>query len=304
MTSPPRVLVSILNHNKFEEAADTIRAFRAQTYAEMTLQLIDNASTTDCLTRLRALFPDLEVVASSSNLGYAGGNNLALERGVRESFDYVLVCNADILVEPDAVANLIETGESLPRIGLVGGVEVDFASGRVRTTGGLRFPNWRFRFGWPISPEPKGQPWRRVLYVQGALGLFARRALELGVRFDDQLFMYWEEIDLAYTLSEKQLWAYVDYRVRYRHRNKPKTFNNRTGYFQQRNRVYLARKHFPVWKSRLYVAYATLLEVPLKFVVRTIQGYPSFAWACVLGHRDGLAGRMGRGRVESLARVC
>lgn len=301
--SSPSVLVSILNYNSFEPTIEAIESFRAQTYPSMRLQLVDNASTTDCVERIERIFPDLEIVRSASNLGYTGGNNLALERGIAEGFDYVLICNEDIAVDRDAVAHLVETARSRPDAGVVGGVEVDYETGRPRATGGTRFPDWRFRIRWPVDPPPAGSASARVLYVQGALVMFSRAALEAGIRFDDALFIYWDEIELGYQLQGKGLAAYVDHRVEVRHRNKPASFSIRTGYLQQRNRTYLARKYFRGWKKWAYLAYSNLLEIPGKLLVRTAQGHGRFARACLLGQWDGLRGVMGKGRLERFSLV-
>jgi GT2 family glycosyltransferase len=294
----PTVLVSILNYNSFEPTLEAIASFRAQTYPAMKLQMVDNASTTDCVARIEKHFPDLAIVRSPSNLGYTGGNNLALEKGFAEGFDYVLICNEDIAVGPDAVAHLVETARSRPDAGVLGGVEVDYETGRPRATGGTRFPDWRFRIHWPVDPPFPGGSWSRVLYVQGALVMFTRAALEAGIRFDDALFIYWDEIELGYQLREKGLAAYVDHRVEVRHRNKPASLSIRTGYLQQRNRLYLATKYFRGWKRWAYLAYSNLLEIPVKLLVRTAQGHGGFARACLLGQWDGLRGRMGKGRLE------
>ncbi len=300
MTSPS-VLVSILNYNSFEPTIAAVESFRAQTYPAMRLQLVDNASTTDCVARLEKAFPDLEIVRSTSNLGYTGGNNLALERGLAEGFDYVLICNEDIAVGPDAVAHLVETARSRPDAGVLGGVEVDYDTLQPRATGGTRFPDWRFRIRWPVDSPPAGETSAKVLYVQGALVMFSRAALEAGVRFDDALFIYWDEIELGYQLRRLRLAAYVDHRVRVRHANKPASFSIRTGYLQQRNRTYLARKYFRGWKKWVYLAYSSLVEAPGKLLVRTAQGHGGFARACLLGQWDGLSGRMGKGRLESFS---
>jgi GT2 family glycosyltransferase len=261
--------------------------------------MIDNASTTDCVVRIREKFPDLDVVDAGANLGYTGGNNLALARGRAEGYDYVLVCNEDIVVGPETVGHLVETAEANRDAGVVGGVEVDYESGEIRATGGIRYPDWRCRIRWPVE-EHGGAPFRKVLYVQGALVMFTRRALAAGLRFDDPLFIYWDEVELGYALEERGLAAYVDRRVSVRHRNKPVSFSVRTGYLQQRNRVYLAEKRFTPFRKWLYIAYSTFAETPVKAVVRTLQGHPRFALACVLGQWDGLVGRMGKGRLESL----
>jgi GT2 family glycosyltransferase len=186
-------------------------------------------------------------------------------------------------------------------VGVVGGVEVDYASGRVRTTGGTRFPDWRFRFRWPVSPGDRAsEPRRRVAFVQGALVGFTRAALAAGIRFDERIFMFYDEVELGWALADAGFEAWVDLRVPYRHRNRPDSFRALTGYFMQRNRVYLANKRFPLWKRTLFLAWVALVELPAKLVVRTLQGHRAFARACRLGFVDGLARRMGRGRLEDV----
>jgi len=295
------VLVSILNYNSFEYTLETISAFRAQRHRDMHLQMIDNGSTTDCVGRIRGVFPDLDIVCSPTDLGYTGGNNLALEKGLEEGYDAVIICNEDIVVDPDAVGFLVETAAANPDAGVVGGIEVDYETDRVRTTGGTELPDWRLRVKWPVEAAPREHPWRRVRFAQGALVLFTRRGLERGLRFDERLFLYWDEIDLGFALRDLDLAAYVDHRVRVRHHNTPVSFTVRAGYFQQRNRVYLAKKHFQGWKKWAYLAYSNLLEVPVKLLARTVQGHPGFARACLLGQWDGMRGRMGKGRLESFS---
>ena len=302
-TRAPRVLVSVLTYNSPERAIETLSSLRALDYPSFHVQLVDNGSRGDAVDRIRSRFPDLDVVRAGSNLGYAAGNNLALERGVTEGFDHVLTCNDDIAVAPDSLTHLVETASVHDDAGVVGGVEVDAVSGRVRTTGGIRFPDWRCRIRWALDTPPPGRSASRALFVQGALVLFTRRGLERGVRFEERLFMYWEEIELGYELASRGLAAYVDHRVAVRHRNDPAALNARTGYLQQRNRVYLARKRFSPSRRAAYLVYSTFVELPGKVIVRTLQGHPRFALACLLGQWDGIRGRMGPGRLETLQAV-
>jgi GT2 family glycosyltransferase len=300
---PPRVLVSVLTYNAGERAIETVASLRALAYPRFQLQVVDNGSTDDSVKRLRERFPDLDVVDSGWNRGYAGGNNVALERGVTEGFDHVLTCNDDITLAPDALGHLVETAEAHADAGVVGGVEVDDRSGRPRTTGGLAPPDWRCRIRWNLDSPSAGETASRALFVQGAAVLFTRRALERGVRFDENLFMYWDEIELGYELASHGLAAWVDHRVLVRHRNVPEALNARTGYLQQRNRAYIARKRFSPGRRTAYLLYSTFVELPGKMLVRTLQGHPRFALACLLGHWDGFRARMGPGRLESLPAV-
>jgi len=132
--------------------------------------------------------------------------------------------------------------------------------------------------------------------VQGALVLLTRQAMAHGIRFDDRLFLYYDEIDLGLEVRRAGLTAYVDGRVVVRHKNKQSYFNPRAAYYLQRNRVYIVRKHGAWYHEAVYQAYALAVELPLKAIWRSMQGRGRFARACLAGHVDGTLGRMGAGR--------
>ena len=93
---PRRVLVSVLTYNASEDALKTLECLSRQTYSQMQLQVIDNASTNDCVTAIGRRFPNIEIKVLPRNLGYTGGNNVARSQAVAEGYDYVIICNQDI----------------------------------------------------------------------------------------------------------------------------------------------------------------------------------------------------------------
>jgi GT2 family glycosyltransferase len=295
----PRVLVSILNYRSVDESVIAVRSLQQQDYPNYRLQLLDNASPTAYVDEIRAQVPELDVRLTSTNLGYCGGNNYALRQGLAEGCDYVIVCNQDIEVAPDAIRRLVETAESHPDAGVVGAVELCHYTNTVRAARGNGFSFWTGRTIWS-DDVPAGQTLLRADYVQGAMVLFTRRALEAGVFMNEDLFMYGDEADLGFRLTRAGLRAYVDTRVVVRHKNLEKYYNARAGYLHQRNRVYLVHR-YGKWYHRLgFHVGVALFELPVKFVVRSIQGRARFAWACVLGYADGIRGRMGAARATSL----
>ncbi len=295
-----RVLVSILSYNSPEHTIATIQSFRQQNYADFHLQLVDNASMPGFVEQIATTFPDLEIKALKENLGYTGGNNLVLRQGLAEGYDYVIISNHDIELDENALACLLETADRCPDAGLVGGVEVCYFTGEVQLVDRGRFSCWTSRAGKLKDIPQVKEKALKVSSIQGALVLFTRRTLEAGVFLDENLFMYYDEIDIGFTLEQKGLRAYVDLRVMVRHKNKVKWFNQRSGYLQQRNRVYMVWKYGEWYHRWFYFCYASFLELPLKIFFRSFQGHADFARACLLGHIDGLKGRMGRGRGERL----
>src|SRR5436309_11926559 len=119
----PRVLVSILIYNSYDNTVVTIECFLKQDYGNMHLMLVDNGSSDGSADRIQARFPDLDVVRTDKNLGYTGGNNFALEYGVQHGYDEVVIANEDIEVDEDAISNLVSASLMDADAGLSGGWE-------------------------------------------------------------------------------------------------------------------------------------------------------------------------------------
>lgn len=289
--SRPRVLVSVLAYNSPDSTAETLRSLRRQTYTDFHLLVIDNASDDDSSEQLAREFPELEIRRLSENRGYTGGNNVALDLARAGGYDCLLVATHDVEVEPRALEHLVGTAAAHADAGVVGGVELNMVTGREKASAGGVYSKWFSRLSWGSAPAASDPEPREVFCVHGALMLLTGRALQTGVRLDENLFMYFDEVDLGFQLREKGLRALVDRRVVFRHNRGPETFAPRTGRLMQRNRLYVARKHGRWFEALFYTLYSTLFELPAKFVYRSLQGRARFALACVAGQLEGLRRR-------------
>jgi GT2 family glycosyltransferase len=284
----PRVLVSVLAYNSPDSTVETLRSLRRQTYPDFHLLLIDNASDDDSSERLAREFPGLEIRRLPENRGYTGGNNVALELAREGDYDCLLVATHDVEVEPRALEHLVGTAAAHADAGVVGGVELNSVTGREQASAGGVYSKWFSRLSWGSAPSPDDPRPREVFCVHGALMLLTGKALAAGVRLDENLFMYFDEVDLGFQLREKGLRALVDRRVVFQHNRGPETFAPRTGRLMQRNRLYLTRKHGRWFEALFYALYSTLFELPAKVVYRSLQGRARFALACVAGQIEGL----------------
>jgi GT2 family glycosyltransferase len=286
----PRVLVSVLAYNSPETTVEALRSLRRQTYHDYHLLLVDNASDEGSLERIAREFPDLDIRRLPENIGYTGGNNFALRVAREEDYDCLLVATHDVEVGPRAVEHLIATAISHPDAGVVGGIELYPQTGRERASGGGAYSKWFSSLSWKSAPAAGGEEPRDVFCVHGALLLLTPKAVSSGVRMDEDLFMYFDEVDLGFQLKQKGLRALVDRRVVFKHKGAAQPFRPRIGYLMQRNRLYVVRKHGRWYQLLFYVLYSTLFELPAKVFVRSLQGRGRFALACVAGHLDGLRG--------------
>ncbi len=84
---------------------------------ETEIIVVDNASADGSAEMVRAEFPAAVLIASATNLGYAEGNNLALERAAG---DALLLLNPDVVVHPESLTRAAEFAASHPHLGAFG----------------------------------------------------------------------------------------------------------------------------------------------------------------------------------------
>jgi GT2 family glycosyltransferase len=186
----PRVGVVVLNYLRVD---DTLACLESLTALDDPVRVIvvDNGSADGSAARLAAV-PGVELIANDSNLGFAGGNNVAVARLLDDGIEFVWVLNNDTLVEPATVGELLAVADADPRIGAVGSVLYDMAAPQnVLTWGGGRLGRWTGRTRDARSENDQ------VDYLTAASVLLRATALRQVGLFDGRYFFTWEDVDLS-----------------------------------------------------------------------------------------------------------
>jgi N-acetylglucosaminyl-diphospho-decaprenol L-rhamnosyltransferase len=189
---------------------------------EVVIWIVDNGSRDGSVETLDKAFPGVKVISSARNLGFAGGNNLALARILpaiapedRERA-YVLLLNSDVQVHPDAIRQCLDFLDDHPQAGVVGpkvllpNGDLDLACRRGfptltnslwKLTGlSKRFPgNQRFA-GYNLTYLPDDETYE-VDAVGGAFMLLRVAAIDDAGVLDERFFMYGEDLDWAYRIK-------------------------------------------------------------------------------------------------------
>ncbi len=168
--------------------------------------VVDNASRDGSAALVRERFPDAALIEAGANLGFAGGNNLALPR-CRGAF--VLLLNPDTVCPPGSLARLVAFARGRQELGAAGPLLTD-ADGRPTISWGF-FPAARHHWLGCLDPArrlggrfwgervvhvpARGEPSRKVDYVAGACLLMPREALARVGALDERFFLYFEETD-------------------------------------------------------------------------------------------------------------
>src|ERR1700712_403389 len=114
-TSPPLVSIISVNYNSLPDTLEFLASVRALTYPSIETILIDNASRENPEATIKAAFPEVNVIVSKDNLGFAGGNNLGLRVAKGE---YFLLLNNDTLLKPDFVTAMVDFMVAHPDAGM------------------------------------------------------------------------------------------------------------------------------------------------------------------------------------------
>lgn len=113
----PRVRVVVLDHDGGARTIDCLRRLLATDWPRDRFEvvLVENGSCHPVVDRVRAELPAVQVIESPVNLGFAGGNNLAL-RDLTD-VDHVALVNNDVLVEPGWLRPLADALAADPGLG-------------------------------------------------------------------------------------------------------------------------------------------------------------------------------------------
>jgi len=178
---PPRVAAIVLAYNGREVTLQALRSLRRMTYPSFDLVVVDNGSTDGSAAAIGGAFPEVALLRAEANLGAAGGANLGIRWALERGYDYLLLLNNDIEVDPRMLEELVAAAEGDSRIGAVGPKAYYHGDPeRIWSAGG------RIRFREAVTRErgqgeiDRGQYDRdvEVDYLNGCAVLVRRRAFE------------------------------------------------------------------------------------------------------------------------------
>jgi len=203
------VSVVIVSFNTRDLLRDCLASLKTEC-AEISHEVfvVDNVSRDGSADMVEQEFPEVHLIRSDQNLGFAAANNRAFARA---SAQYVVLLNSDAFLRTDALRNAIAHMDSDIAIGL-GGARLVGRHGEWQpsarlfpsllndflTLSGLsaKHPKSRFFGRFDRTWADEGQP-AEVDWVPGAFSIIRRSVLERVGYFDERFFLYYEEVDLC-----------------------------------------------------------------------------------------------------------
>lgn len=301
--------VVILNWNQAAATIRCVEAVAAWTQVAPDIWVVDNASQDGSRDLIPKQCPTAQVLASDINLGFAGGNNLALRRILsryppeRCDRDVVLLLNNDAVITEDQVQHLLADLETNPRLGVVGPL-IDERRGQkqVVTAGGrdiARHLGTRYEEkAADLSALIATHRLLDVDYVPGTAALVRADLFRTVGLFDEDYFFSGEMADFCRRARARGWASAICTRAWAAHTPGDGARSTLYRYYTLRNRFLYIRKFYPA-RSGIHLSRRALFAscwsaVGLAMAARSLMlGRPAEARAAWRALRDGLAGRFG-----------
>lgn len=299
--APPRSRYStvILSYRDPPAAVALAGGLLRAAMAPEDLLLVDNGSQDGSVEVLAREFPDVPLLALPENLGFAGGMNRGLERGLAEGREYVALLNDDLELVPGCLERLVEALDRTPDAGLAGAVVRRRIPGHPVANAGASFSPWWGTLGLLPAPDPTRGP-RRCDWVSGAALMVRTRAVETAGLLDEDFFLYCEEVEFCLRLARHGWSTVVAPGATVLHEDAGHHPDRLVPlYLQWRNHFLLLRKVMPPWRRPL--AYAVRVAQALRDVAgRALGGPYGTLWVPLLGTWHGLLGYTGTRGLEAI----
>jgi N-acetylglucosaminyl-diphospho-decaprenol L-rhamnosyltransferase len=255
--------------------------------------IVDNSADAQEAARL-ATIERATVVVAEENVGFAGGVNLGV--AAIDTSGWILLLNPDATIAPEALERLC-SGARSALFDVASPFIVNGFDHTIWYGGGSVDPRWvtpvHQGFGAPLPDLLGGEPYPTD-FVPGCIMLLSPRAVAELLPLREDLFMYWEDVDLCLRARDRSLSLGVVPDAVGEH---PKGVHRTSDfhYYRMRNRLMVARSSPSLSLGKAMMGTPVVLLKELRFIVRSRQSMLSRFSAACLGSLHGALG-VGAGR--------
>ncbi len=203
MTVPtmPHVIVIVLNWNGADDTIACVASLRKSNYPHFEILVVDNGSTDNSAARIKNVYPDLWMIETGINLGFAGGNNAGITAALQTDARIIVLLNNDTTVDPRWLAAFADEAQRRPSGSVLGGKIFYFDNPEVI---------WHFGALWDskacrlklIGRGDDSHSWQQVEPVDHIIGCcmwIPRTTFETVGLLEEAFFLNYEETDWCFS---------------------------------------------------------------------------------------------------------
>jgi hypothetical protein len=267
----PLVSIITINYNTPNDICELIRSLKENDYQNIEIIVVDNASKINGPAIISSNFPNVKVIESATNLGFAGGNNLGIEHALGE---YIFFMNSDTVITNGTIQTLIQTFIEDSSVGIVspkfhiydkpgkfdyaGCGEINSFTGRSLIIGRNQLDSGQF-------DSPK-----ETVYCHGG-GMMTRRDLiNVFGQIPDQYFLYYEEMEWCENIRNKGYKVFYQPNALIKHKVSSSIgfLSTLKTYYLTRNRILFMKRNKSMFHQFIFFVYLSFISIP-----KNILGY-------------------------------
>lgn len=196
MKKRPRITIIIVNYNQKALLSSCIKSLEKINYPNFEIIIVDNGSKDGSVNYVKSI-KRMKLIENEKNLGFAGGNNLALPLVEGK---YILLLNNDTRVTPDFLSILVEEMEKDSGVGVVQ-PKIVFFDFKTLQAGGSFLTNTGFLYHFGFNQKVDDPEYNHKMEIFSANGacMLVRKSLVAKIElFDPDFFNYFEESDFCW----------------------------------------------------------------------------------------------------------
>jgi hypothetical protein len=252
------VPIIIVTWNNQKEIEDCISSYLKQTYSNIKVIVVDNASSDKSCEIIKDKFPEVELIESKKNLFFTGGYNLGMNRAISKYHsEFVLISNPDVIASPTMVSELVRSIKKDPKVGACGPKIYYFEPKNKIYSAGLTFDGFMMacqRGNGEIDDNNNLFNIReKVFGVEGTCILFRTEMLNNIGLFWNTLKMYSEDVELFIRANKVNWKSIYEPKAVLWHKVFASTSQNKNMNIEKqkmRNWLLIALRHYKI-KSKL-----------------------------------------------------
>ena len=258
------VSVIVVNFNRKNLLRECLASLRLQRRHDVEWIVVDNGSADGSSAMVAHEFPEAKLLQLSHNLGFCAGNNVGIALA---SGTFIALLNNDAVAEPQWLDALLAEVEANPEVGMVASkILVASRPGVIDKIGhGIYWDGQNRGRGSGETDSGQYDHDREILWPDGCAALYRKSMLDQIGGFDEDFFAYADDAELGLRARS------AGWRARYApaavvHHQRGATlgkWNPARIHLIERNRIWLALIHFPLW---------LLLLNPFFFALRLAAG--------------------------------
>lgn len=300
----PLISIITVNYNELEVTLELLKSIENCGYPNIETWVVDNASKVNSIPHINKHYPKVKTIRSEVNLGFAGGNNLAVQKATG---DYLFFINNDAELTKGALEKLIAAFEKVPQLGVVSPkicffnavsstqnedqVNTDDIIQYVGTSPVHHLTARNSTFGAGETDKGQYTSFEPTAYAHGAAMIVKREVIEKVGMMWEHFFLYYEELDWCARIRQAGYEIYVEPNAKIYHKESLATgkISALKMYYITRNRILFMRRNHSGWQLAAFTLFLLFFTIPkniltllLKRDFANLKGFLKAIWWNVL----------------------